>query len=678
MNTVFTLLRDKHALWYKALLLLICSLLIVWFLPKKSFLKLEFENMKGKPWQQENLIAPFDFPIYKSKQEINKEVVEIRRASKIYFFSNTSGLEQKIRSFDTLNKTSSKKIYEIGKPILDSILSRGIIELHDSLIGKNASYLVSVVKDGLAVEIEIGSFFTLKTADDFILSELRKKEIQNCDELLGLFETFLCQTIYYDEGQTKKYLEQDLNNILTTRDKIVKGQIIISKGEIINDEKYEILNSLRLEQLSKNEGNGSDFLVFLGQFILVIIWLSVLFLFLAFFRKNIFSQNHDVTFLFLTVTIFVFISSKIAALETVSLYAVPFTIAPIVIRAFFDTRTALFVHLITILLSAFFVSDRFQFVFIETLTGIVAIFSIANLTRRSQLIISSLFIFAGYALTHLGLTLFLVSDLRAVQLNDFLVFGEASLLVLMAYPLIFLFEKGFGFISDFTLLELSDSNSPLLRELATKAPGTFQHTLQVATLAEEAVYKVGGNPLLIRTGAMYHDIGKLENPRFFTENQIGGSNPHEELTYEESASVIIKHVIRGIEIARDNKLPEQIIDFIRTHHGTGNTGYFYKMSLQENGPENTDISKFKYPGPIPFSKETAILMMADGVEAASRSLKKYDAVSIDELVENIINSKIEQNQFVNSDITFRDINNLKKIFKKRLMNIYHVRVEYPR
>jgi putative nucleotidyltransferase with HDIG domain len=250
--------------------------------------------------------------------------------------------------------------------------------------------------------------------------------------------------------------------------------------------------------------------------------------------------------------------------------------------------------------------------------------------------------------------------------------------VLFAYPLIYLSEKIFGFVSDFTLLELGDSNSPLLRELAQKAPGTFQHSLQVASLAEEAVYKVGGNPLLVRTGAMYHDIGKMNNSRYFIENMVGGVNPHEEMAYEESARIIISHVIDGIELAKENKLPEQIIDFIRTHHGTTLTRYFYRHYQLEHQDEVIDEDKFRYPGPVPFSRETAVLMMADSVEAASRSLKKYDAGSIDELVDRVIGSQIAENQFLNSDITFRDINSIKKIFKKRLMNIYHVRIEYPR
>ncbi|MGZ4036043.1 MAG: HD family phosphohydrolase, partial [Bacteroidia bacterium] len=296
----------------------------------------------------------------------------------------------------------------------------------------------------------------------------------------------------------------------------------------------------------------------------------------------------------------------------------------------------------------------------------------------SQIFISSAIIFLTYSAAFIGITIIQEGGSDAFRLEDFESFGISALLTLFSYPLIFVFEKLFGFISDVSLLELSDTNGKLLRELASRAPGTFQHSLQVANLAEEAIYNIGGNALLVRTGALYHDIGKMEMPMYFTENQANGMNPHDEMSFDESAAMIISHVIKGIEIAKKNNLPEQIIDFIRTHHGTTITAYFYRSFQNAFPEEQIDESKFHYPGPIPFSKETAVLMMADSVEAASRSLKKYDAENIDKLVDKIINTQIEQNQFMNSDITFKDINTLKKIFKKKLMNVYHVRVEYPR
>ncbi|MDP2384994.1 MAG: HDIG domain-containing protein [Bacteroidota bacterium] len=678
MAGLFGFLRDKHALWYKAFLFFASVALIVGMLPKRGQFKYEFEQLNGKPWNYDNLIAPFDFPIYKSVEEFESEKSAALKNARSYFTYNDELLKKKIRLFDTLDQKESKQLYDAGKSILDSISKRGIIENHDVIQDKEEDFSIYVVREGVAEEQELSHFFTLSTADKFIVESVERCGIKNKPALVELLESNLVQTIFYDDTLTKKSLTQELGNILPAKDKIVKGQIIISKGELVSKEKFEILNSFRKE-VDKTIVSTSDYaFLLIGQFIAALLCMSMIFLFLAFFRKNIFAQNAHVTFIVLVTLLFVFIAQRVSVSEKLHLFIIPFTIAPIMIRAFFDTRTALFTHLNIVLLASFFAAERFEFFFIETLAGIGAIFSIANMTRRSQLIVSALIVMIIYMLSHTALTFILESKSNDIALNDYAVYGASALMILIAYPMIFVFEKMFGFVSDFTLLELSDSNSLLLRELATKAPGTFQHTLQVASLAEEAIQKVGGNPLLIRTGAMYHDIGKMENPRYFTENQVGGSNPHEELGYEESASLIIGHVIKGVEMARKNRIPEQVIDFIRTHHGTSLTRYFYKMSINDFGNSQTDESKFRYSGPVPFSKETAVLMMADSIEASSRSLKNYDAVSIDELVERIINSQIEENQFVNSDITFRDITTIKKIFKKRLMNIYHVRIEYPR
>jgi hypothetical protein len=674
VSNLIGFLRDKHALWYKGFLFAVSVALIVFLFPKKGQFKYEFNQLKGKPWHYDNLIAPFDFPIYKTADEYNHEREQVIKNSRPYFNENSELLKKNIARYDSLKPHG----YAVGKSLLDSIYKTGILENHDVIQNKAPDFTVYIVRNGIAEQHELREFFTLATADKFISSQLEKHNLVKSDEVLNNIEDNLVQTFFYDDTLTKKSLQQDLNNILPTKSKIVKGQIIIGKGELVSEEKYNVLNSFRLE-LEKTRVAGTDyFLLLLGQVIAAFLCMSMIFLFLAFFRKNIFAQNAHVTFIVIIILLFIFISERVSSSEKLNLLIVPFTIAPIIIRAFFDTRTALFTHLNIILLTSFFAAERFEFFFIETLAGIGAIFSIANMTRRSQLVISSVIVFIIYALSHTALTFILETKSNNITPGDYAVYGASSLLVMAAYLLIYLFEKLFGFISDFTLLELSDSNSPLLRELATRAPGTFQHTLQVASLAEEAIQKVGGNPLLIRTGAMYHDIGKIENPRYFTENQVGGSNPHEELSYEESAQLIISHVIKGVELARKHRLPDQIIDFIRTHHGTSHTRYFYKKHLNEFGAANTDESKFRYAGPVPFSKETAVLMMADSIEASSRSLRNYDAVSIDELVERIIDTQIAEQQFLNSDITFRDITTIKKIFKKRLMNIYHVRIEYPR
>jgi putative nucleotidyltransferase with HDIG domain len=368
-----------------------------------------------------------------------------------------------------------------------------------------------------------------------------------------------------------------------------------------------------------------------------------------------------------------------SVVDNLPLLALPFCILPVIMRAFFDTRIALFVYLMAIILiSIFLPGDRFNFVFVQVLAGITSIFSIANMKNRSQLFISVVFIMCAYSLLHFGLLTVSEGKISAIDSADMINYAISSVLVLLAFPLIYVFEKIFGFVSDVTLMELADTNNPLLRELAEKAPGTFQPSIQVANLAEEAIRRIGGNTLLVRAGALYHDIGKSEMPIYFIENQAAGMNPHDELTFEESASIIISHVIKGVEKAKAAKLPDQVIDFIRTHHGTTNTGYFLTLYKKNNPAEDVDEELFRYPGPLPYSKETAVLMMADGVEASSRSLSKYDAETIDELVERMIDNQAEQRQFDNAEITLKDITEIKKIFKKKLRSVYHVRVEYPK
>jgi hypothetical protein len=491
-------------------------------------------------------------------------------------------------------------------------------------------------------------------------------------------ENAISHSIFYDKATTDKVLQQTLNEIAPSRDIILKNQRIISKGEILDPIKFQIIQSLKDEYEQQAGDSSNYYFILLGQIVIVTLCLSVLTVFLLFFRNDIFLDNTKITFILILIILQVLMADIAINSQAFSIYLLPFCILPVIIRAFYDTRIALFVHLVTVLIISFIAPNRFEFAFIQLLGGMVAIFSIVNMRNRSQIFLSSIIIFFTYSISYIGITIIQEGGIDVISGYDFAWFGISALLTLFSYHLIFIFEKLFGFISDVSLLELSDTNGKLLRELASRAPGTFQHSLQVANLAEEAIYTIGGNALLVRTGALYHDIGKMDMPMYFIENQAHGINPHEDLNFDESASIIIDHVIKGVEIAKKNKLPEQIIDFIRTHHGTSITAYFYRSFQNAFPEEKIDESKFHYPGPIPFSKETAVLMMADSVEAASRSLKKYDAEAIDNLVEMIINKQIEQEQFVNADITFKDINTLKKIFKKKLMNIYHVRVEYPR
>jgi putative nucleotidyltransferase with HDIG domain len=403
----------------------------------------------------------------------------------------------------------------------------------------------------------------------------------------------------------------------------------------------------------------------------------VLYLFLIHFKKEVLNSAVKTFFIVMLVVVMALMAKWTINYERISLYVVPFVVLPIILKTFYERRIALFVHLIAILLVGFMAPNGFEFVFMNFIAGVISIFTLRNNYRRGILFVSAVLTFLSYSLVYSGISLMQEGRFQNIDLINYAWFGGNALLVLTSYPLIFIFEKLFGFVSDATLIELADTNQPLLRQLAEKTPGTFQHSLQVANLCEEAALKVKANPLLIRTGALYHDIGKTDDPMYFIENLNSGFNPHSKLSFEESAEKIITHVNRGIEIALKAKLPDVIIDFIRTHHGTTTVLYFYRSFLKEYPGAEVDIQKFTYPGPCPFSKETAILMMADSIEAASRSLKKFDMETINSLVEGIIGRQFREMQFENVDLTFRDIEEIKKVFKEKLTNIYHTRIDYP-
>lgn len=663
MNPLITKIRDKHALWYKGIVFTIVVLTCTVLLPKHTYIEPK-NNLVGDVWLHEDLIAPFDFLIKKSTSELTLEEKEYTQKPAYFIKNNITSIEI-LQNATELTQNEKKNV----STYLDSIYKVGVYFSSQSLsLQDSIMYVVSdnevilTQKQNLYTKEKIRIFLLQKTTDQSLINRIESHLIPNI-----IFDELLSNDITVDEKKE--------NTIY--KSKIKKGEVLIRKNEVLTAEKIIILSSY-LDEITEQKKIAPYYSIIVGQFLACILILGIMMLFLAFFRKAIFSQNSQVTFIFLLITIVVLITSIVAKYNIAYIYSVPFCLVPILIRVFFDSRTALFNFLNIILICAFFTPDKFEFVFIQLITGIGTIFSIADMGKRSKLFVSALLTFVFYALTFIAYHLINNTTAAISTFESYVPFLISSICVLFAFPLIYFFEKLFGFTSDFTLLELCDLNSTLLRQLSQKVPGTFQHSLQVANLAEEACYKIGGNALLVRTGAMYHDIGKMSNPRFFTENQVGEVSPHEDLSAEDSAQIIIEHVIKGIEIAKENKLPETIIDFIRTHHGTTTTRYFLQNYKKEHVGEIINEDLFRYSGPIPFSKETAILMMADGVEASSRSLKKYDAVTIDELVDRIIDHQINENQFMNADITFKDINQIKKIFKKRLMNIYHVRIEYPR
>ena len=689
MKIKLSTIRNNYSGISKIFLLILSVVCIVSLFPKEGKFKYEFQ--KGKPWMHNDLIAPFDFAIIKSDYEVSLEKKQILKSIKPYFIFNQELTAKKRNEFlsnldkewklkyseDTKSNYDKDINFEFATKIIDSVFNIGIIKHHPEIENKSKNFTVIIVKNNVAKEIHLGDLFTVTTAVRFISKELNSNSKIDRTLLLQELRKAIVQNLVFDPIKTKTEKKDLINNISSTRGMVQKGERIISKGELVNLEKFQILESLKDDYEEQLGASSNYYAILIGQIILVSIAIFVFTMFLLFFRKDIYENTKKLILSLLLIIIMVILTSVVLRYNPDYLYLVPLCLAPIIIRAFFDTRLALFIHVITIIIISFLVPNSLEFVFLQLIAGIITIISVKSLQKRSQFFLTIVYIFLTYSIIHIGMTLIQDGKLENIDLLLFGLFAGSAILTFFAFPLIFVFEKIFGFITDVSLMEYSDTNNKLLRELATKAPGTFQHSIQVSNLAEEAILEIGGNALLARTGALYHDVGKSLIPMYFIENQSSGYNPHDELSYEESAKIIISHIIKGIELAKKHKLPEQIIDFIRTHHGTKRADYFYYMHKKSGDDELVDDKVFEYHGPIPFSKETSVVMMADAVEAASRSLKMPTEEKISELIDKIINKQFELEQFMNSDITLKEITKIKKIFKKKLLNIHHIRVEYP-
>ena len=697
--------RDSHDLIYKWFLFIVSIAFIVFLFPKE--VKFKYEYQKQKPWLYDNLIAPFDIPVLKSENQIQRELDSLSLEQQSYYRWDTEAKDKAFDAYRSILDSEWDSIYvknlswfnvkkgdafeekknrskqdhiRFGRSLLNSVFQKGVMSFSDRFDRIEEDGIVRVLKGNVELEYIKSDFLSSKTAFDWVNESLNNQKNLNTRYLSDLMSRVFNihpSNVYFDEEWTNKMVAQSEGDFNKVEGIIEKGELIILKGERINDEKFRWLSSFEKKHIERSKSSVDQYWIILGQTLLVALMIFGLALYLFYFRKEIFEFNKNLVFILLQVNFTVFFTYLVVSLGW-SVYLLPFCLVPMVVKAFFDARTALFAHISGIIIVAFLVPNSYEFVFVQFIAGIGAIYGFDNLRKRAQLFITSTIVFACYALTYLGFAILQEGNITSIEWMDFVWLAAGAGLTLFAYPIIYVYEKAFGIVSDLTLLELADTNSPLLRELSLKAPGTFQHSLQVANLAEEAIHHIGGNPLLIRTGALYHDIGKTITPRYFIENQGGGVNPHDELSYQESAEIIIGHVHEGIKLAKKNRLPDQIIDFIRTHHGTSMTQYFYRMSLKDLDEDEIEKDLFTYPGPIPFSKETAILMMADSVEAASRSLKEYNAENISKLVSSIIDSQMNEGQFANADITMRDFAQIKKLFTKMLMNIYHVRVEYPR
>lgn len=672
----------------KYFLMVFSIVIITIVLPKQPRFKYEFE--KGMVWLHDDLVAPYNFSIRKTAAEIKqdresiaKSILPVYRIDDKIFESQVSqyqaDFEAKWLGAKLPEGDIKEKTFEFGFSVLKSLYDKGIIGLNQSYQKNQSdgSYLITLLKNNVRSEVSTATLLTPSSA----LSQASERIVSNksvrTDILISVIKDRITPNVILDERFSEALEKQAVENVSVTRGMVQKGEVIVENGNVVNENVYQKLESLRQSYEENAKMRGDRKQVFLGQFLAVGLVITLLMVFLYLFRKDIFADNRKIALILLIIIAMLVFLSWAVKIKLPSVYYIPYAIVPIIIRILFDTRLALNIHLLVVLVAGFFVPNSFEFAFLQITAGMVAIYSIKNLVRREQFLISAMLILLNYFVSYLGISLIREGALSSVEWMKFLPFVFSVLLSLLAYPLIYLFERMFGITSDITLMELTNTNSNLLRELAFKAPGTFQHSLQVANLAEAAIYKIGGNALLVRAGALYHDIGKIENPQFFVENQIKGINPHDKLSYEDSAQIIIKHVENGIELARRNNLPEVIIDFIRTHHGNTRVDYFYQSFLKNFPEKFIDENIFRYPGPIPFSKETAVLMLADSVEAASRALKEPDAESINNLVERVIDYKLEQNQLNDSNITLKEIETIKLIFKTMLMGIYHVRIDYP-
>ncbi len=665
-------------LLYKGLIFIVTVTIIVYFLPKEGKFNYQFDI--NTPWKYGLLQASFDFPIYKNEKQVKAEEDSIMASYQPYY-----DLDRNIErnALAKLREDYSKTLkQQIGSAYLrhiertlKEIYATGVMSGNElNQLEEDSTHHILLVEQNVATSFPISHFYSTKTAYEHLLSAdtaYSKQALQACN-----LNNYILPNIIYDEAKSESSLEDLISNISWANGYVLNGQKIIDRGEIIDENTYNILSSLEKEWAKRSDSIQEKRLTIAGQVLFVSLFIFCFMCYLELFRKNFYDRKGSLSLLFILIIFFPVLSSIIVEQNLASIYIIPFAMIPIIVRIFLDSRTAFMAHVAIILLCSITLRYPHEFILLQLLTGMAAIFSLRELSQRSQLFRTAFIIFASYALLYFAFELIHEDDLTKLNTRMYIYFAINGVLLLFAYPLLFALEKIFGFTSNVTLVELSNINHPLLREMSEIAPGTFQHSLQMSNLAAEAANRIGAKSQLVRTGALYHDIGKLMNPAFFTENQ-SGVNPHKSLSYEQSAQVIINHVTDGLKLADKHNLPKVIKEFINTHHGQGLTKYFYISYKNEHPNEEVDAEKFRYPGVNPFTKEQAILMMADAVEAASRSLSEYTEESIGGLVDKIIDSQVADGFFKECPITFKDIAQVKALFKEKLKTIYHTRITYP-
>ena len=656
------------------------ALLIAYFFPREG--KFRYQFHEGKPWRYGLLTATSDFPIYKTQEDQKQEQDSALKKFSPYFkidLSVSSTQTDKLGNDFNNNRKGSEIPREYVRYIseqLSYIYQSGILSSDELIKLKENKYeQIFILENAVAKSVPISNLFTTKTAYEYILNNaplhFDKNKLQSCN-----INNYLTYNLSYDKDMSDKVKDDILRSVSISSGMVQAGERIVDRGEIVDTHTYNVLRSLKTVYESKTGGDRRHSIMLAGQFVLVCGIIFCFWFYLWFFRPKIFHKRKNVFFLLCCIFMCCFLTEFCVAYGLFNIYILPYAIVPIVVRTFFDSRTALFTHLITVLICSVMAPFPHEFILMQTIAGMVVIFSLKDLSQRSELIRCAFFIFLSYVLTYISLVLYQEGDFLKINWMMFLYLGINFILLMFAYVLVYMLEKTFGYISNITLVELSNINMPLLKKLSETCPGTFQHSLQVSILAAEAAGKINANAQLVRTGALYHDVGKMTNPVFFTENQ-NNVNPHNQLSFDESARIVISHVSEGVKIAEKYNLPEAIINFIRTHHGKGKAKYFYNSFKNQYPDRKIDESVFTYPGPNPFSKETAVLMMADSVEAASRSLKEHSEEEIQALVNKIIDGQMADGLLKNAPLTYKDVETVKQVFIDKLKMMYHTRISYP-
>ena len=677
----FNKIRHNYYGIGKVLVFLVAIALVCWLMPRTG--KFKYEYQLSKPWQHETLYAPFDFPIYKDYETLGAETEAARvKVKPIFVFNDDEMVASRnllFVNFDAKWDAASHFDRDLNLDCLftvfDSIEEHGIVAYDNATSNLEPTSEVSVIRNKVMRTARYGDLYSMNAATEAVATMLEQKGGQYDKKLLSeLINGALRQNVFYNADLTKKEVDKAVSAVPLTYGMVQQDELIISEGTLIDAHTYNVLNSLQREYASRSMSSSDSWRVLLSQIFLVALVFALMGLYGNKLHNKVFSQLKNIVLL-LTLMLLVILPSYILVRFAPGLvYMMPVCLLAIMVGSFFNLRLAFSTQVFAVMLISLVVPNPFQFIFMQLVATVLTVFSMSNTRAHHRFIQAALFAFVGYLLVYLAFTFLSTSE---VDWMVVLLLVLNALFALLAQPLILMFERIFGVTTSLSLMELSNTNTPLLRELATTAPGTFQHSIQVANLCEEVLFEIGGDTLLARTGALYHDIGKVKNPMYFTENQHGAYSPHNDLSNYESAEIIISHVTDGIEMAHKAHVPESIIDFIRTHHGTRRTDYFYINEQKAHPDEEIDPTPFTYHGPAPFSRETAVLMMADSIEAASHSLKDPDEKKISDLVDNIINKQMEAGQFLNTDLTLHDIETCRKVLKKKLMSIYHVRIAYP-